>query len=62
MGERGDLVACKSAEIGTAVKNGNINEADVEELQEAIEELDELLECAVDVGGGSPRRSRASAD
>jgi hypothetical protein len=66
LGDRGDLVACLTSEIGTAVERGqDVAKTDVEELEDAVEEIDELLE-AVDnqgrINAGSNESGRAGAD
>ena len=45
LGDRGDLVACLTSQIGTDVEQGrDVSPTDVEELEGAIEEIEALLE------------------
>lgn len=44
LGDRGDLVACLTSQIGTTVeRGGDVSPADVDELEEAIEEIEALV-------------------
>lgn len=45
LGDRGDLVACLTSQIGDAVRRGDdIHPQSVEELRSAIGDIDEMLD------------------
>lgn len=66
LGDRGDLVACLTSEIGTTVeRGGDVARDDVEKLEDVVEEIDDLLDVVEDQGritAGSDESGRASAD
>jgi hypothetical protein len=66
LGDRGDLVACLTSQIGTAVEHGReVSRADVDELESAVKEIESLLEdveAAGRVDAGADDDGRASAD
>lgn len=66
LGDRGDLVACLTSQIGTAVDRGrDVPKTEVEELEAAVEEIDALLDDVEDAGrvtAGTDVSGRASAD
>lgn len=64
LGDRGDLVACLTSELGMAVERGRgISPDRIEELEETIDEIQDLVESIEDVGVVCARESdRAEAD
>lgn len=66
LGDRGDLVACLTSQIGAAVERGrDVPEAEVEELEDAVDEIASLLDDVEDAGritAGTDESGRASAD
>lgn len=66
LGDRGDLVACLTAEIGAAVERGrDVSPSDVDDLEAALEEIEALLEDVERTGrvsAGADDDGRASAD
>lgn len=45
LGERGDLVACKTADVGDAVSNDNeVGDDDLRQLLDAVEEIEKLID------------------
>jgi hypothetical protein len=60
LGDRGDLVACLTSEIGTRIEQGrDVSQDDVDELEDAIDEIShalaaiEVFDVAAD-GGAHP--------
>lgn len=66
LGDRGDLVACLTSQIGTAVeRDETVPKKDVRELETAVDDIENLLEVVEDEGWISPKADdggRASAD
>ena len=61
LGEKGDLVACHTSEIGIAVERGReIPQDVVEELEGAIDEIEELLEAVDDAEAVGPTAEERS--
>jgi len=65
LGDRGDLVACLTSDIGGAVEHGqDVSQGDVEELEDALGEIEDLLDVVEEVGRvrSSHGDGRAGAD